>query len=140
MAANGNGRILVVDDSKEIRNILSKMLAMMGFEVALASDGNEGLNLFLQDHFDLIFTDLQMPGIDGWSLAGNVKSRSPETPVILMTGSEKEKVMQELEESCVDYAMFKPFRFEEIERTIRMTLEERPIPDEKENRLANSRP
>jgi len=74
-------RILIVDDAKTIRNILSKMLSFMGFEVAVASSGNEGLNLFLKNSFDLVLTDLQMPGIDGWTLAFNIKEESPNTPV-----------------------------------------------------------
>ena len=123
MAANGNGRILIVDDDKEIRDILSKMLAHMGFEVAVASDGSEALDLFLQNHFDLIFTDLRMPRMDGWTLAFHVKSKSPDTPVVLITGEEKNQIMPELEGSYVDIAMFKPFRFEEIEKTIQAIQE-----------------
>ena len=123
MAANGNGRILIVDDDKEIRDILSKMLAHMVFEVAVASDGSEALDLFFQNHFDLIFTDLRMPRMDGWTLAFHVKSKSPDTPVVLITGEEKNQIMPELEGSYVDIAMFKPFRFEEIEKTIQAIQE-----------------
>ena len=80
-----------------------------------------------------------MPGIDGWTLAYQVKNRSPDTPIVLMTGEEKNKIMEKLRGSSVDFAMFKPFRLEEIEETIQMTLEERLMSDEDENRLANSR-
>ena len=139
MAANGNGRILIVDDDKEIRDILSRMLAFMGFEVALASDGSQALDLFLQNHFNLILTDLRMPRMDGWTLAFHVKSKSPDTPVVLMTGEEKNQIIEELEGSCVDMALFKPFRLEEIQKTIQITLgEKRLMSDEDENRLANS--
>jgi len=123
VAANGNGRILIVDDDKEIRDILSKMMALMDFEVVLASDGSEALDLFLQNPFDLIFTDLRMPRMDGLTLAFHVKRKSPDTPVVLITGEEKNQIMQKLEGSCVDIAMFKPFRLEEIKKTIQVTLE-----------------
>jgi CheY-like chemotaxis protein len=64
-----------------------------------------------------------MPRMDGWTLAFHVKSMSPDTPIVLMTGEEKNQVMQELEGSCVDSAMFKPFSLEEIKKTIQVTLE-----------------
>jgi DNA-binding NtrC family response regulator len=92
-----------------------------------------------ENHFDLILTDLRMPGMDGWTLASHIKSKSPDTPVVLMTGEEENKIMQELEGSCVDIAVFKPFRFEEIEKTIQVTLNKRLLSDEDENRLTNSR-
>ena len=111
----------------------------MGFEVSLASDGREALDLFLQNPFDLILTDVRMPGMDGWTLAFHVKSKAPETPVVLMTGEEENKIMQDLEGSCFDIAMFKPFRLEEIEKTIQVTLEKRLMSDKGGNRLVSSR-
>jgi two-component system response regulator PilR (NtrC family) len=122
MAANGKGWILIVDDDREIRDILSKMLAHMDFEVALASDGSEALDLFLLKPFDLILTDLRMPRMDGWTLAFHVKSKAPDTPIVLMTGDEKNQIMPGLEGSCVDIVMFKPFRLEEIKKNIQVTL------------------
>ena len=119
-------RILIVDDAKTIRNILSKMLSFMGFEVAVASSGNEGLNLFLKNSFDLVLTDLQMPNIDGWTLAFNIKEESPNTPVVLITGEEKGDVMGKLEGSCVDSVVFKPFSLEDIEETVQNLLHTGP--------------
>ena len=118
-------RILVVDDEKNIRDILSKALSYMGFEVSVASSGNEGLNLFLRNSFDLVLTDLQMPGLDGWTLALHIKDKSPNTQVVLITGSEKKAVMDKLEGSCVDSVMFKPFTLEEIQETVKIMLDER---------------
>ncbi len=80
-------KILIVDDSKDIRDILSKVISLMGFEAAVASNGNEALNLFLTNSFDLVLTDLEMPDIDGWTLALHIKDKSPNTPVVLITGS-----------------------------------------------------
>ena len=94
-------KILVVDDEKSIRDCLSDMLSFMGFEVAVAGSGNEGLNLFLKNSFDLVPTDLEMPGLDGRTLALRIKDKSPHTPVVLMTGSEEGTVMERLKESCI---------------------------------------
>ncbi|MBA7708509.1 Regulatory protein AtoC [subsurface metagenome] len=115
-------RILIVDDEKAIRDILSEMLSVMGFEVVVASSGNEGLHLFLNDSFDLVLTDLKMPGIDGWTLALYIKEKSPKTPIVLITGEEKGGIMEKLEGSCVDSVMFKPFRLEDIQETVQNML------------------
>lgn len=118
-------KILIVDDSKEIRDILSKMLSLMGFEAAVASNGNEALNLFLTNSFDLVLTDLEMPDLDGWTLALHIKDKSPNTPVVLITGSEKEAVMERLEGSCIDSILFKPFMLEDIQKTVQIMLDEK---------------
>ena len=115
-------KILVVDDEKSIRDCLSNMLSFMGFEVAVAGSGNEGLNLFLNNSFDLVLSDLQMPGLDGWTLALRIKDKSPHTPVVLITGSEKGAVMERLKESRIDSVMFKPFTLEDIQKTVQNIL------------------
>ncbi len=122
----GNGRrILVIDDSKPIRNVLSKMLSFMGYEVVVASSGNEGLDLFSKNSIELVLTDLHMPDIDGWTLALHIKDKSPTTPVVLITGSEEESIMEKLKGSCVDSVMFKPVRLQEIEKTVQRLLDSR---------------
>lgn len=118
-------KILIVDDSKDIRDILSKVISLMGFEAAVASNGNEALNLFLTNSFDLVLTDLEMPDIDGWTLALHIKDKSPNTPVVLITGSEKEAVMERLKGSCIDSILFKPFMLEDIQKTVQIMLDER---------------
>jgi len=118
-------KILIVDDSKDIRDILSKVLSLMGFEAAVASNGNEALNLFLTNSFDLVLTDLEMPDLDGWTLALHIKDKSPNTPVVLITGSEKEAVMERLEGSCIDSILFKPFMLEDIQKTVQIMLDEK---------------
>lgn len=118
-------KILIVDDSKDIRDILSKVLSLMGFEAAVASNGNEALNLFLTNSFDLVLTDLEMPDLDGWTLALHIKDKSPNTPVVMITGSEKEAVMERLKGSCIDSILFKPFMLEDIQKTVQIMLDER---------------
>ena len=118
-------KILIVDDSKDIRDILSKVISLMGFEAAVASNGNEALNLFLTNSFDLVLTDLEMPDIDGWTLALHIKDKSPNTPVVLITGSEKEAVMERLKGSSIDSILFKPFMLEDIQKTVQIMLDER---------------
>ncbi len=112
-------RILVVDDERNIRNILSKMFSILGFEVAVAGTGNEALNLFFKNSIALVLTDLNMPGMDGWTLASHIKEQSPNTPIVVMTGSEKGPVIDKLKQSHVDSVIFKPFHWDIFKKPLR---------------------
>jgi len=68
--------VLVVDDNKAIRDILSKSLSFLGYDVTLAENGLEGGTLFLTGSFDLVVTDAHMPLMNGWELSRLVKERS----------------------------------------------------------------
>ena len=115
-------RILVAEDNKSIRDVVSMFLDFMGFEVALAGNGVEALSLFLKNSFDLVLTDIEMPIMDGWSLSHCIKERSPNTPVVLMTGGDRETVWKKVERGSVDSVIFKPFRLEDFERTVQGAL------------------
>ena len=118
-------KILIVDDEKAIRDVLSDMLSFLGYEVTVASRGREGLSLFLNNSFGLVFTDMHMPGMDGWTLAHHIKDKSPDTPVVLITGSEKETVMKRFKGSFVDTVIFKPLSLEDIQKTVQGFLHTR---------------
>jgi CheY-like chemotaxis protein len=118
-------RILVADDDKVIRDAVTWFLEFMGFEVALAGNGIEALAVFLESSFDLVLTDLQMPAMDGLSLASHIKERSPSTPVILLTGCDRETVWKKVERAPVDSVIFKPFRLKDLQRTVQGALASR---------------
>ncbi len=111
--------MLVADDDNNIRDILSEMLLILGFEVVVAGTGNEALDIFLNNSIALVFTDLNMPGMDGWTLASHIKEKSPNTPVVLITGLEKGAVIEKLRESRVDSVIFKPFKLRYIQKTVK---------------------
>jgi CheY-like chemotaxis protein len=121
-------KILIVDDEKAIRDVLSDTLSFLGYEVSVASNGHEGFSLFLNDSFGLVFTDMHMPDMDGWSLAHHIKDKSPDTPVVLITGSEKETVMKTFKGSFVDTVLFKPLSLEDIQKTVQRLLHSRALP------------
>jgi PAS domain S-box-containing protein len=106
--------ILVVEDEDEVRELLKDILAEGGHEVAFAPDGQKGLALFQAKTFDLVFTDLGMPGMSGWEVAEQIKRLSGETPVALITGWDVKQKKQELKSKGVDVVLKKPFRVEEI--------------------------
>jgi CheY-like chemotaxis protein len=118
-------RILLADDNKAIRDAVSELLEFIGFEVALAINGIEALAVFLKSTFDLVLTDFEMPAMDGLSLARHIKERSPITPVILLTGSDRETVLKKVERGPVDSVIFKPFTLEDLQRTVQGALTSR---------------
>jgi CheY-like chemotaxis protein len=115
--------ILVVEDNKSVQDVLSVILRSMGFEVALAKNGLEGLAVFLDGSFDVVLTDLQMPIMDGSRLARLIKESSPDTPVILLTGADMDTVKERLEGGPVDSVIFKPFEIDDVQNTVQGALE-----------------
>ena len=120
-----SGRVLVVDDNRSIRNILSTLLRLMGFEVTLAGNGIEALAVFIESSFDLVLTDLEMPIMDGWSLTHSIKERSPKTPVVLMTGGDRETVWKKVKSAPIDSVIFKPFKLNDFQSTVQRVIEPR---------------
>lgn len=78
-------RILVVDDEPDILHILSKALFREGYEVRSTSGGAEAIDLFRTEHFDLIVTDIRMPGTDGLEVIRQVRESDEETEIIVLT-------------------------------------------------------
>lgn len=101
---------------------MSKYLIRIGFDVIEANNGHKGQCLFLNASFSLVITDLEMPGMDGWALAFNIKKEAPHTPVIMVTGSDEESFMRNIKENCIDIVMFKPFRMKELGENIKRML------------------
>ncbi|MDR2048174.1 MAG: sigma-54 dependent transcriptional regulator [Treponema sp.] len=79
-------RLLVVDDEKNIREGLADSLAMEGYEVVTAADGEEGWSRFEKGDIDLVITDLRMPGMSGEEFQRKINSGYPGLPVIILTG------------------------------------------------------
>ncbi|MBI2466311.1 MAG: GAF domain-containing protein, partial [Candidatus Rokubacteria bacterium] len=79
-------RILVVEDEAEVRDVLVEILEAQGHAVTPCADGESGVARLRTEPFDLVFTDLGMPGMSGWEVARLVKLERPGTPVALVTG------------------------------------------------------
>jgi len=122
-------RTLVVDDSAHMRMLLSKLLKRSGFElVEAAENGKIGLEKFESFKPHAVFLDGIMPEMDGLSVLRAIKSRSPETLVVITSSlAERDKVM-EFKESGADFYLMKPFeeaRFQEIAQKVITTLDNR---------------
>lgn len=121
-AIEGKRQVLVVDDNRAVQDVLSRMISFLGYDVTVAGNGLEGGTLFITGSYDLVITDLQMPLMNGWELSRLVKERSPGTPVILVTGSYAERYWEKTGMNWVDAVMPKPFRLEEVEKTLQRLL------------------
>jgi PAS domain S-box-containing protein len=86
LLGTSSGRILLIDDDQSVQEAVSTMLSMMGNQVTVASSGEEGLALCRSGEYDLVITDLGMPGMSGDEVIKAVKAEWPQKPVILLTG------------------------------------------------------
>jgi CheY-like chemotaxis protein len=78
-------KVLVVDDDPAMLAVLRQLLGDEGFEVSLAFDGRQALNLITKDQPDLVVTDIMMPQLDGVGLTRKLRERGHKTPVVLMS-------------------------------------------------------
>jgi len=81
-----NVRILIIDDEMVIREGVGRALSKRGFEISKAEDGNRGLELLKEQDFQIVLTDLMMPGIDGFAVMEWIKENQPHVEVIVITG------------------------------------------------------
>ena len=112
-------KILVIDDEEPILSNICYFLNHKNCDVTSTSDGLEGLKLFEKDpkRFDLIITDIVMPKISGMSLVAIIKKKSPNTPVIAITGWGEFPEAFAME-SQADKVLSKPFELSELEKAI----------------------
>ncbi len=111
-------KILVVDDNDIFLGAMSNIISLLGYEVVSANNGDDGWDLFLTKPYDIVFTDFDMPGKDGISFAYHMKTKSPDTQVVLMTGHDRETVLKHLNPGAVDLILFKPFDMLKIEKVL----------------------
>ena len=79
-------QVLVIDDDAVVGHSFDRVLSEKGYEVSTALSGEEALDTLESTEFDVVFTDIKMPGIDGLEVAERIKARCPWTPVVVITG------------------------------------------------------
>ena len=113
-------RVLIVDDEDEVRQLLSDILTSEDHDVKVAFDGTQALELFKRSDFDMVFTDLGMPGMSGWDVAEAIKSINKNVPVAIITGWNVDLTETEMKARGVDLIAFKPF---EVNRVLQLVQE-----------------
>jgi excisionase family DNA binding protein len=111
---NQRPRILVVDDESSVRDLLSKTLALAEYDVDTANDGRSALERLRSYPYDLLISDLKMPGIDGLSVIREARRLRTDLPVIIITGFSTETAAIEAVNLGVSGYLTKPFRVPQV--------------------------
>jgi excisionase family DNA binding protein len=120
-------RILVVDDEQAVRDLLAKTLTLADYDVDTAADGPSALEKMRAVEYDLLITDLKMPGMDGLSVIREARRQTPELPIIVITGYSTEASAIEAINLGVAGYLTKPFRLPRILAAAARALGE-PVP------------
>ena len=124
----GTAHILCVDDEKMIRKIYGEMLEMLGHTADLAANGNEALAFLAQGHkYDLVITDIGMPGMSGWQLAEQIKNRGYTTRIAVVTGWGAEVSQEEKNRYNVGYVLGKPIDLKDLKALINEVIQMKDI-------------
>ena len=89
-------KVLVIDDQPDVRTLTGMLLKHLGYDVVLADNGQKGLDLYRQEHPDVIVLDLTMPGMDGIEVLKLIRSVDPIQPVIVVTGDGRPETEREV--------------------------------------------
>lgn len=115
-------RILLVEDEKSLQEVIALNLRMEGYEVIVAGEGKTAIQLWSDQHFDLILLDVMLPGVDGFSICEQIRLRDEKTPIIFLTAKDTpQDRVQGLSLGADDY-INKPFHLQELLLRIKNVL------------------
>ncbi len=120
-------KILFIDDDLTGREVALFNLRKAGYEVTAASDGEEGLGLFSSTKYDLVVTDIKMPGISGIEVLRRVRGQAPDVPVLVLTAfGNVETAVEAMKEGAYDF-IGKPFHRDQLLLAVEKALERRRL-------------
>lgn len=115
-------RILVIEDEKELLQDIAKGLSLKGYAVDQADNGRTGCQMAIDEAYDLVVLDLNLPEMDGFSILKALRRENPQTKVLILSAnSELDSKLSGFELGASDY-LTKPFHFAELEARIRVLL------------------
>jgi len=115
-------RLLIVDDDKQIRELLTFDISQSGYAVDSAIDGEEGLKKALENNYDLILLDVMMPKMDGFTVCRNIRIQNQNVPILLLTAKGAIEDKTEGFDCGADDYLIKPFEIQEVLLRIRALL------------------
>jgi len=116
-------KILIIDDEKRIRDGCHTILKQEGYTVACAKNGEQGLNMIANEHFDIVLVDLMMPKLSGFDVLTQVKARHPDTVVIVITGyATIEHSIEAMKKGAFDFIP-KPFSPDQLRVVVSKAIE-----------------
>jgi len=120
-------KILIVDDEISMREFLSILLQREGYSPETAENSEAALKLLAEKEFELVISDVNMPGLDGIGLLGKIKANSPDTTVMMITAfSATEQAVEAMKHGAYNY-ISKPFKVDEIKLLVRNAIEKRQL-------------
>jgi len=121
--------VLVVDDEEPVANLLARLLRELGHQPTVVNSGFEALELIAREQFDLILSDVKMPGMSGFELHQTIKQGNPElaTRLVFVTGDMLSAATQARIAQSGNPYIAKPFAIERLETLVRALLSQRPI-------------
>lgn len=124
---SGSPRILIVDDEPNICNLLRELLARQDYQIDTCPNGQDALAKVQAGRYDMLISDLKMPGISGIDLIKSVKAVSPNTAAVLVTGyATVETAVKALRYGADDY-LTKPFNIDELRKVVSRGLESKQL-------------
>ena len=125
---NAKQRVLVIDDDAVVGRSFDRVLTEKGYEVNTALSGEEGLDKIDTREYDVVFTDIKMPGMDGLEVAERIRERCPWTPVVVITGYGTDENEAKARVLGTKGFVRKPLTPEIIESVTLKALKERRLP------------
>lgn len=120
-------RVLAVDDQRYFRELIEGLLAEEGYAVQTAASGEEALHVLEREDFDVVVTDLVMPGIDGTQLVERLRERRPDQDIVMVTGvADVKTAVTAMKLGVTDYIL-KPFDRDVLVRSLKVILERRRL-------------
>jgi DNA-binding NtrC family response regulator len=120
-----NGKILAIDDERNIRRLIRNEFSFEGFEVVTAGSGEEGLRYFQRDDFDAVLLDIKLPKMGGIQTLRSIKEAVPDAEVIMITGyGDVQSAVDAMKLGARDY-ITKPFKLDELLALVRQIVQER---------------
>lgn len=122
----GNEHIMLVDDEKPITNMLKRLLSRMGYRVSAFNDADQAIDFYISqpEAFDLIITDMTMPGMSGEELTRRIRETDQQIPIIIQTGFSEDLDIDRLQSLGVGAVLKKPVLEMELAQCIRKVIDE----------------
>jgi two-component system response regulator PilR (NtrC family) len=121
---NSSKQILIVDDSHDLTHVIADFLSMYGYQVHTARDGYDALECMQSHQIQVVVSDIHMPHMDGFTLMGEIKTKYPDVPIVLITGFSVSEAQKMAFERGANAFVAKPFKLKELKRVIESVSQE----------------
>ena len=116
--------ILIVDDSQDLSHVIADFLSLYGYQVHTARDGYDALECLQSQQIQVVVSDIHMPRMDGFTLMGEIKTKYPKVPIVLITGFSVSDAQKMALERGANAFVAKPFKLKELKSVIESVSQE----------------